>query len=248
MSMPSTTVLVGMLHADGLRLVRDRFIVATALYIVSLSIAMRWALPWVTAEVAARLAFDLTPYHAVMMSHMVVVLVALVGGLVGGFLLLEGREDRTVKAQLVSPVSLSVHVALVSAVLMVVSALLTVVEGVIVGIALPPWPALVLIACAAAPAAPIMALFIASFADNKIEAFAYTKFCGVAVLIPAGASFVPEPWQWIAGVYPQYWAAKAYWVAHAGGSEWPLLALTGIGVSALWVWWMARRFMRAARR
>lgn len=194
-SMPSTTAILGMLWVDGLRLARDRFLVGTAIYIIALSIGMRWLLPWVTEEVAARLAFDLAAYHAVMVSHMIVVLTALTAGFVGGFLLLAGREDRTVKAQLVTPVPLVAHVVLVSLVLALAAVMLTLVEGAIIGLALPPWPALVAIACAGAPAAPLLALFIASFADNKVEAFAYSKFAGVAVLIPAGAFFVPEPWQ-----------------------------------------------------
>jgi fluoroquinolone transport system permease protein len=248
MSMASKTAILGILRADGLRLARDRFLVGTALYIVVLSVGMRWLLPWVTAEVNARLAFDLEPYHPLFMSHMIVVLAGLTGGFVGGFLLLEGREDRTVKAQLVTPVPLSVHVTLVSVVIALSSAILTIVEGAIVGIALPPWPALVAIAIAGAPAAPMLALFIASFADDKVEAFAYTKFCSVAMLVPGASFFVPEPWQWIAGIYPQWWAAKAFWIAEAGGSNWPALVAAGLAVSALWVYPLARRFSRVARK
>ena len=101
---------------------------------------------------------------------------------------------------------------------------------------------------AGAPAALMMALFVAAMANNKVEAFAYMKFCGVAPLVPTGAFFLRELWQWLAAVYPPYWASKAYWVAESGGSSWPLWVLGGLITSAVWVAVLGRVFLKAARK
>ncbi len=169
--MPSTAAVLSILRTDGIRLRRDRFLIGMALYIVGISIVMRWALPWIGREVAARFDFDLSPYYPLLISHFVVQLTALLGGMLGGLLLLEGRENQTVKALLVSPVPLPVYLGVLGTVLVVATILLTLVEGGIIGLGLPPWPALVGAAVAGAPAAPGLALFVAAVADNKTEAF-----------------------------------------------------------------------------
>jgi hypothetical protein len=35
--------------------------------------------------------------------------------------------------------------------------------------------------------------------------------------------FIESPWHLAFGVLPPYWAAKAFWVASAGGTWWPYL-------------------------
>ncbi len=246
--MTSTAAVMGMLRTDGLRVRRDRFLLGTAAYIVGISIAMRWALPWITDEVRRRLDFDLIPYHPLIVSHFVVQLAGLLGAVVGGFLLLEGREDRTVKALLVSPVPLSVYLGVVCSVLFVVSAALTIFEGAVIGIGLPPPIALIGAALAGAPAAGGLALLVAAVADTKTEAFAYMKIVGVAPVVASAFYFVPEPWQWLAAIYPPYAASKAYWVAEASTGNWLLWAIVGLVGSAVWLPVLARFFLRAARR
>ena len=177
--MLSITAARGMLQTDGIRLLRDRFLIGIGVYIIVISIALRWLLPWVAAEVDVRLAFDLTPYYPLAVSHFVVQLAGLLAGIIGGLLLLEGREDGTIKALLVSPVPLSVYVAVLCVVMGFASIVLTITEGAIIGLALPPWPALLGAAVAGAPAGAGLALFIATFADNKTEAFAWMKIVGL---------------------------------------------------------------------
>ena len=246
--MPSMTAVQGMLRTDALRMQRDRFLIGTMFYIIGISVVMRWAIPWIAAELAARISFDLTPYYPLIVSHILLQLAPMLGCILGGFLLLEGREDRTIKALLVSPVPFSAYLCVLCIVLFVGTTLLTLVEGAIIGIALPPWLALIGATLAAAPAGLAMAFFVAAFADNKIEAFAYMKFCGVAPLIPTASYFLPEPWQWITAIYPPYWASKAYWVAEADGNVWPFWVLGGLVTSAIWVLLMGRMFLKAARK
>jgi fluoroquinolone transport system permease protein len=246
--MPSVTAVRGMLNADALRVLRDRFLVGISLYIIFIFFIMRAAIPAVTKAIALNWDFDLTPYHPLIVSHFVVQLAPLIPGIVGGFLLVESREDGTVKALLVSPNPLSSYLSVMSAVMYFTAAVLVMVAGPIIGLRLPPGAALFLVALAAAPAGPAFALLIAAIANNKVQAFAYMKIFGSAPLISVGAYFLPEPWQWLAAIYPPYCACKAYWVAEAGGSVWPLWVLLGLIASAFWLGVLRRAFFRAARR
>jgi fluoroquinolone transport system permease protein len=135
-----------------------------------------------------------------------------------------------------------------SVVMYVTSALLTVVAGALIGLSLPPWPALIAVGLAAAPAAPMFALLVAAVSNNKVQAFAYLKLFGAGPMITVGAYFLPEPWQWFSAIYPPYCASKAYWVAEAGGSTWPLWVFAALITSAIWVGVLQRVYLRAARR
>ena len=246
--MPSATAVRGMLRADTLRLRRDRFLIGITVYLLGIAVLMRWLLPVITTDVAADWDFDLTPYHPLLVSYFIVQLAPLLPGIIGGFLLLESREDGTVRALLVSPNPLTSYVSVVCVVMCVTAVTWTVVQGAIIALALPPWPALVAVGLAAAPAAPMFALSVATFANNKVEAFAYLKFFGLGPMLATGVYFLAEPWQWLAAIYPPYCASKAYWVAEAGGSAWPLWVLGGLVCSAIWLVALQRLFLRAARK
>ena len=246
--MPSGTAVLAMLRTDGLRVQRDRFLLGMSIYVVAISVAMRWAIPWIAGEVERRFAFDLSPYFPLVVSHFVIQLTGLLVGILGGVLLLEGREDRTVKALLVSPVSLGAHLAVLGTALCVACVILTIVESALIAITLPPWTSLLGIAMAGAPAPVLFALFIGTVAENKTEAFAYMKIVGVVPVFASAAWFVPETWHWMAAVYPPFAASKAYWVAEAGVQTWPWWVLGALLSSALWSAVLARSFMAAARR
>ncbi len=235
------------LRADGLRLARDRFLVGTGLYIIGISVAMRWVIPWVTPGIEGRWGFDLTPYYALLVSHIVVQLAPILVGILGAFLLLESREDRTIKALLVSPLPLSTYLWWLGCAMVLTSAMLTVVEGLIIGLGLPSPPALVAIGLVGALTAPLVALAVAGLASNKTEAFAYLKIIGVVPLLLSGTYFLAEPLQWLGAVYPPYWAVKAYWVAEAGGPGWGLWLSGGCLVCSIWIAWSVRLFTRSAR-
>lgn len=247
-SMPSFSAVRGMLRADALRLRRDRFLIGISAYILLITVLMRWILPAITTGIATEWQFDLTPYHPLLVSHVIVQLSPLVPGIIGAFLLLESREDGTVKALLVSPNPLTRYLSVVCVVMFVTAVTLTIVQGAIIALALPSWPALIVVGLAAAPWALIFALLTAAVSDNKVQAFAYLKLFGVGPLLATGAYFLPEPWQWLAGLYPPFCASKAYWVAEGGGSQWLLWVLAGLVGSAVWVGVLGRLYLRAARK
>ena len=245
--LPSATAVRGMLRTDALRLRRDRFLIGISAYILAITVLMRWILPAITTGIAVEWDFDLTQYHPLLVSYLIVQLAPLVPGIIGAFLLLESREDGTVKALLVSPNPLTSYLSVVGVVMFVTAGALTVVQGAIIGLALPTWPALIAVGLAAAPWAMIFALLTAAVSDNKVQAFAYLKLFGVGPLLATGAYFLPEPWPWLVAIYPPYCASKAYWVAEAGGIQWPLWILAGLVGSAVWGSFLQRLYLRVAR-
>jgi fluoroquinolone transport system permease protein len=106
---------------------------------------------------------------------------------------------------------------------------------------------LLVIGLEAALLAPIFALAFVSFAANKVQGLAFSKGMGVLLTGPFVARFVPEPWQYLLGIFPSYWPMKAYWEHSADGIMWPWLAI-GFVVAALYILPLLRRFNRMLYR
>ncbi len=247
-STPVPTAIRAILITDAKRMLRDRFLNGLALYIFMISVLMRWGVPWFTRQVQTRWEFDLVPYYPLLTSYLAILLGAVMIGIVGGFLMLETREEGTIRALLVSPLSPTLYLAVMACVMMVVAVVVSLVLALIIGAGLPPFLPLFASALLVSPMAPVTAFFLASFADNRVEAFVQAKLVSTVGVIAAGAWFVPEPWQFLAGFVPPYWGVKAYWVAAAGGSGWAWWLVPGLVVSAAWLWMLGGRLRTVARR
>jgi hypothetical protein len=139
-----------------------------------------------------------------------------------GFLLLDQRDDNTLTALQVTPLSLNGYLAYRISLPLLVSFLTTLVMVPLVGLGPIDWPAHLAAAVCSAPLAPIFALFNAAFAQNKVQGFAVMKASSVISIPPLVAYFVTSGWQWLFGLVPTYWPVKVYWLLQAGSpSVWP---------------------------
>lgn len=217
----------GLFRADALRVARDRFLVGAAVYLFATGAAMRWVLPAVTAGVRRRWQVDLEPYFPLITSYFVIGLGAMAVGVVGGFILLELREERSIVALRVSPFPLRLYVAGFSLIIALVGAGVALAEAAIIGLGLPPWNMLPAIALVGGSGASVVAMYLGAFPSNKVEAFAHMKFVSVVAAVPLGAYFLPGSWQYLACLAPPFWTMKAWWVAEAGGGSWPVWTVGG---------------------
>ncbi len=97
------------------------------------------------------------------------------------------------------------------------------------------------IAIAGSLLAPIFAFLLTAFAGNKVQGFAVMKGMGTFMIGPMLAWFVPEPWQWLLGIFPTFWPVKAYWLAAAGEPYLLTLAIGAVYALILTVF-LLRRF------
>ena len=71
---------------------------------IVIALAFRWGVPAVSGVLAERYGFDLTPYYPLLTSFLVLMVPTLMGSVVG-FLLLDQRDDRTLTALQVTPLT-----------------------------------------------------------------------------------------------------------------------------------------------
>ncbi len=211
---------------------RDTFVQFLVLYPFLLGLVTRFLVPFLSARWTL---IDLPRYYPLIGSTVIGLQVALIAGTAMGFLFLDEKDERTLTALQVTPLSLRSYMVYRLGLSMFFSLLASLLIMLLVRNFLPlPAPlAAILLAVLAALPLPIYALFISAIGQNKVQGIALSKGLGPFMVLPVVAWFVPEPWPWLFGLLPTFWPAKAYWQILAG--ENPGLVL-GIGAACCLLW------------
>ena len=246
--MPTATAVIRTLGPiDAKSVARDsmlRWLVGTP---IVFALVFRWGVPVLHAWLGERYGFDLAPYYPLLTSFLVLMVPTLLGAVVG-FLLLDQRDDRTLTALQVTPLTVEGYLAYRIAVPMLVSipvmmASIAIADLVTMGVG-----AAFAASVQAAPAAPLYALFVAAFASNKVQGFALLKGVGVLTWPPVFAWFVTSPWQVAIGIDPLYWPLKLFWMLEAGEPGVWLYWIAGLAYQGLLVAVLVRRFKAVIAR
>ncbi|MCC6742874.1 MAG: hypothetical protein IT175_03345 [Acidobacteria bacterium] len=239
-----TSTLGALARIDFANVRRDSLLLSTAFGPLLLALLYRFGVPQLTGALARGADFDLVPYYGLLMSFFLMMPPGLVGMIVG-FLLLDERDDRTLTALLVTPLSLSTYLAYRVTAPLLVGVLATLLCYPIAGLAPLAIPDLAVIAVLAAVTGPITALFLVSFAENKVAGFALVKIINLVNVLPIAAYFLDLPWQLVGGVVPGYWPMKMLWLATAGES-YLAYGLAGLAANVAILWLLLARFKARA--
>ena len=193
---------------------RDPLLRWLIVYPLAMALLIRWGVPILRAHLLTRFQFDLHPYYGLFMSF-VLLMTPVLAGIVIGFLLLDQRDDQTLTALQVTPLTLSGYFAYRIAVPTVVSFVVTLAVLPLAGLLDLGPLATVIAALSSCLLAPIYAVFLGAFASNKVQGFALSKALGVLLLPPLVAYFVNPPWQFLFGLDPLYWPVKVFWLVEA---------------------------------
>jgi fluoroquinolone transport system permease protein len=68
--------------------------------------------------------------------------------------------------------------------------------------------------------APIMTLFVATMATNKIEAMTWQKLFNLPLMVPIASFFVPASLSFLFAIFPTYWAYQGFSFLINGGNFW----------------------------
>jgi fluoroquinolone transport system permease protein len=219
-----------------------------AVFTPGFGLLFRWVIPSVAAVLDRQLGFDLAAYYPLLMSFLPMIAAGMAGTVVG-FLLLDQRDDQTLTALLVTPLRLGDYLRYRIVGLMAVSAAFGALIVPLAGLTRTTSLQVLVCAVTAAPLAPMYALFLGSFAANKVQGFALAKAVGI-VSVPCIVSyFVKEPWQDAFGLVPHYWPMKVFWLFEAGAVGRALAyAVVGLAWQAVLLTLLVRRFSHVVRR
>jgi len=203
---------------------------------VVIALIIRWLVPLLTA----RIELDLQPYHVLLMSALVSFACPAILGFIVGLLLLDESDERTLQAMSVTPVSIGSYLAFKLTLPVVATTILTLVCIPIAGL-IPFRFGYIAPVLLGALWAPLLALAMATFANNKLQGFVLMRASNVLIFIPMAAWFFDSNWQYAFAVLPSYWPLKAFWLASMGESYALVLVVGAIFHCAL-IAMLLRRF------
>jgi fluoroquinolone transport system permease protein len=173
-----------------------------------LLVVSRFGFPMIADWLTNGYAFDLYEYSSFTAIFLVITFPILIG-MMTGLLMLDERDENVISYYAVTPLMrrgyMVYRLALPSGLCTLLSSLYLIASG-LSSIQLEHIYILLLLAIEA----PCFALFLASFAANKVEGLALSKIGGLFIAGPIIAYFVPSPWQIIGAWIPTYWPAKLF--------------------------------------
>ncbi len=242
--MKTVKVLKALGPIDIRSLYRDSLLIWMIFIPILWAFIIRWGLPFIATTVLVKFQFDLMPYFPVIMSYFIILMTPAIFGMVIGFLLLDERDDGTLTALSVTPLSLHHYFAYRIIIPMVLSIVMVFFVYPIANIGHINSFSLLTAAIVAAPMAPLIALALASIAQNKVQGFALMKGSGAVLLPPVFAFFMESNWEIVFGIFPSYWPMKIFWLFDAGQPYPWHMVLTGLCYQAFLIVIFIRRFSR----
>lgn len=158
-------------------------------------------------------------------------LTAIAPGLVGavyGLLLVGERDERTLMALRVMPVSFARYVATRMFTPLAFSVMMTIIAYPVAGLAPLPIATVALLAVVNSSSAPVVALAMAAIARNKMAALAVMRVANSILALPVLAYFATGPMLYLAWLSPAYWQMKALWLA---ADALPFFGVLGVALS-----------------
>ena len=233
---------------DARNVARDPMLRWIAVFTPGFGLLFRFAVPPIAEALDRRFGFDLVAYYPLLMSFLPLVAAGMIGTVVG-FLLLDQRDDQTMSALLVTPLNLRDYLRYRLGSLMIMSAVFGTVMVPLAGLTDTTPLQVGATALAAAPLAPMYALFLGTFAANKVQGFALAKAVGIVFVPCVVAYFVIGPWESAFGLIPHSWPLKAFWLFDQGAPGQALsYALIGVAWQAALLTLLVQRFSHVVRR
>lgn len=197
-----------MLRHDLKHALRNPLLLLITLGPLMLIIVIRYGLPRLSEWILEFSSFHLLSY-ADFITVFLMLLVPQLSGIGAGLLMLDERDESLISIYTVTPMMkkgyLAYRLALPTSISLIMSALFLLFSGVSQH-RLENLAVLLLLVVET----PLLAMFLAAFAANKVEGLALSKLIALTLLGAIFAYFVPEPWQFTAAALPTYWPARLY--------------------------------------
>jgi fluoroquinolone transport system permease protein len=167
--------------------------------------------------IIAVVAYFLVPYlkensgelAANIVTLMFIIVNGFMFGAITGFTLLDDQDDNVLLSLKITPISVKSYVLIKLSISyffgMIATLLLILVTGFLKDIS---FLNLMMILLLSPMQGPIIALFINSFAKNKVEGFVFMKLSGMLLMIPVASIFLTNWTEIFLGVIPGFWTAR----------------------------------------
>lgn len=214
--------LVRLAAVDGRRILRDDFLA----WITAVPVAVALALRALGDPFRDAVGAPDRPecWLSIVETAFFAVVVPLLVGTLLGFMLLDEKDNRTLTAIRVTPVSLTGYLMWRALAAWLLSMLAVILTLPLSGLTSLNAAGTILTAAAGAPLAASFGLILATVAGNKIQGFAVVKLVLVALLLPCVSLILGGFWEWATVWLPSWWPVMAHHAAVEGAPAWGYLA------------------------
>lgn len=216
--------VTGAFRSDLLTIVREPMLALLAVIPLALAVGLRWFKPAGLALLPPSVSPGVVE-NAV--TAVLLLLTPMMFGFVFGLILLDERDEGALIAIALTPVGKTGFLAWRMAVPILWTMAATVVVLLLAGNVMLPLPHLLVLALLAGLQAPVLALFIAAFAPDKVAGMALAKVGSVLIALGALAVLAPDPWRWVAAPSPHFWLTQLA-VGHGASPSFSVLSTVAL--------------------
>lgn len=199
-----------LLKADFKNIRRDPMLMMSMMAPLYITLLLLYGFPSLNIFLAEKLSFRIDAYYSfacVFLLH----LIPMMFGMVYGFILLDERDEGLITYFSVTPLGKRgyLKMRLLAPMLYSCATILLFIWITRYDDGLIWWKHIPLVLITAAQA-PIMLLFLAGFAADKVAGVAIAKGFGILLLAVPIDYFIVSNWTYLAGVSPLFWTARGY--------------------------------------
>ena len=234
-----------LIRADLRNILRDSMLLLIMVAPVLILLVMRFGIPLLARLLGGQAGFDLSPYYP-LIAIVFSMLLPLLFGLMVGFLLLDEQDEHLLQVIAVTPVTRQGYLTVKFAAPMVSIFLFAFLYMELSGLVETDLVRFLPLAGLIALQAPMVGMFLVTFAENKVEGLALGKGISVYLLAPFIGYFLDSPLTYLAGISPAFWVSEAFLANTPSGYLFHLGA--GVVVHIFYLWLLIRLFTRKVLR
>lgn len=234
---------IRVLMISGLKsILRDKLLLFSLFLPILLSVLMRFLIPFVADLL--REFFDFSEYYGLVQGVILLMWPMMLGWL-GGFLLLDERDEGTLQSVAVTTGGKGLHLAARFSVILILGTVLSLIFLPLTNLFPVPFGRLLPLILVNTLLAPVYLLALPAFAENKVEGLVVAKTFSLTML-PAFAVLLPTPFCHFGAIFPTYFLTQAMLNNDSAGKFTIYLLLAFVEILLL-TWIFFRRFQKDSR-
>ena len=173
--------------------------------------------------------------YSILLLSFVPAMIPSIIGIVVGFNLLDMKDDSSLFALLVTPLSLNQYLMIKLLWPMLLCFPLNLICIWLCSLIDLSISQFIIASISPIPLAVIFPLLLFNIANNKVEGFALSKIINAFLFPPVLAWFYPSHWNWLFGILPTWWPMKAFWVSIDNLHIAIIICFIGYAVQIAWI-------------
>ncbi|WP_406621559.1 ABC transporter permease [Bacillus atrophaeus] len=235
-------IFITFLIGDIKNITRDSMLLGAMLAPIVLALFIKLSISYFSEFSTGMFPFYIEHHYPFIMSF-VILLSPFMLGVMAGLMILEEMDDNILSYIAVTPVSKSGYLLYRLIVPMLISTILTIfIIGYtgLVDFTISILPVVLM----AALITPIMALFLAGFANNKVEGLAFGKAMGLILIVPVLTYIAESNWLFLLSIFPTFWISEAFMKSYEMTLESNIFILIGFCVQGIYIYVLFKLFNR----